>query len=118
MTKIILTTLAFFSLNAFAGGIGFNKPLVGHNPLTGREIRIEVRGGIGGDAPVQFTLNGQEGTMTLVSRNADSDIGETILNLRVANETLRGVLSGDCQIVERMILILPSGAQITLQEQP
>lgn len=116
MTKMFLLIFAMFSLNVFAGGIAFDKPLTGINPLTGRQLTLESQGGIGGAVAVPVKINGQEGTMTMISRNFDPDIGETILSISIGGETLRGVLSGDCQSVERMTLILPSGAHILLQD--
>ncbi len=117
MTNMILVLLSVFSFHAFAGGIGFNKPLIGINPLTGRQLVFEATGGIGPDMVVPFQLNGQAGTLTMVSRNTDSDIGETILSVTLGGETMRAVLSGDCQVVKNMVLILPSGAQISLNAQ-
>ncbi len=117
MIKTILILFSVFSFQAFAGGIAFNRPLTGTNPLTGRALVFEARGGLSETAVVPFTLNGQSGTLKMISRNADGDIGETILSVTVGGETMRAVLSGDCQIVESMILILPSGAHISLNAQ-
>ncbi len=117
MTQTILVLLAVFSIQAFAGGIAFNGPLIGTNPLTGRQLVFEATGGIGPGRVVPFKLNGQSGTLSMVSRNSDPDIGETILSVNLGGEVMRAVLSGDCQIVENMVLILPSGAQVSLSAQ-
>lgn len=100
---------------ALAGGIGFSKDLIGKNPFNDREIIFKGDGGLGEDgAEMHMTFNEVPGVLKQINRT-NSEFGETILEIQVGADKLRAVLSNDCQMVERMLLIYPSGAQVLLK---
>lgn len=113
--------VGLFALSAQAGGIGFKKEYVGTHPISNTAIKLEFTDGERGIAlTVDRTLGRAE---NLVQRFVHRDAFEAVFSLRaereedekIGTEVAKIVTTGDCQIVERLAIIFPSGVRAILQ---
>ena len=119
-TPLITFAILFSLTKIFAGGILFEAHYTGVSPLDAREILLNIeKGFIANGEAKQASLHIQNSgahqenlILSLVSRTAY----ETIFELRDQSQQLiaKLVTTGDCQVVEKMALLFPSGVTTIL----
>jgi len=117
MKSLTLIFLGLYGLAAQAGGIAFGEKYAGTHPVSGTAVTLLFPAGSRtATLQVDGTLGAAEGLdVKAVSRTAF----ETIFELRTKETggevVARVVTTGDCQIVERLAVVFPSGVSAALK---
>lgn len=126
MRLFVSLFVALFAFSATAGGIAFKKKYEGRHPISGTKVtlqyaesgsvRIDVDHTLGRARDLRQVFNSRNSFETVFSlHEGRGEDAEQAQEKKIGAPIAHVVTTGDCQIVESLALIFPSGLQIPLR---